>query len=119
MANRRKGEVELVAGDDLYHLRFSTNAICSLEEELDIGINELGEKLSDPRQFRISTFRSIVRSCLTTPVTIEQAGEIIDKVGIAEVGKAVGLAFQVAFPDAAAGEQGNGKAATGGTGTSS
>lgn len=119
MANRRKGEVELVAGDEVYHLRFSTNAICSLEDELDIGINELGTKLSDPSQFRISTFRSILRSCLTTPVSIEQAGDIIDRAGIAEVGAAVGKAFQAAFPDAVAGDQGNGAAATGGTGTNS
>lgn len=117
MANRRKGEVELEAGDSVYTLRFSTNAICSLEDDLGVGINELGEKMGDPSQFKLSMLRSIVRACLTDKVTAEAAGNIIDAAGIEATGEAIGKAFQAAFPDVKASE-GNGKAAAG-TGTNS
>lgn len=118
MANRRKGEVELEAGDTIVTLRFSTNAICSLEEDLGVGINELGEKMSDPSQFKLSMLRSIVRACVTEEVSPQEAGDIIDAAGIEATGEAIGRAFQAAFPNAKGSSEGNGKAA-GGTGISS
>lgn len=113
MANRRKGEVELEAGDQVYTLRFSTNTICSLEDELGMGINEIGGLLSDPANFRISTLRAIVKACLTETVTTEKSGDIIDQAGFGPVGDAIGKAFAAAFPDAVPSAEGNGKAARG------
>jgi hypothetical protein len=118
MANRRKGEVELEAGADVYTLRFSTNAICSLEDDLGMGINEIGGLLGDPANFRMSTFRTIVKACVVGNVTHEQAGDIIDAAGLEAVGAAIGKAFETAFPDAKPSAEGNEKA-TRGTGTRS
>ena len=47
MANRARGEVSFRAGKISYKVRFGINAICELEEALDLGINEIGERLAD------------------------------------------------------------------------
>lgn len=118
MANRRKGEVELEAGERIVMLRFSTNAICTLEDDLGVGINELGGQMGDPSKFKLSMLRSIVRACMTDKVTPEEAGDIIDAAGIEATGEAIGKAFQAAFPNTKGTSEGNGKAAAG-TGTNS
>lgn len=45
MANAHKGEVEFTADGKAYFLRFSTNAVCELEEVTGLGANAISREL--------------------------------------------------------------------------
>lgn len=101
-ANQHKGEVELVAGDKTYVLRFSVDAICTLEERLDMGFPAIAQELSDPSKIRISMVRHLLHASLADAhpeVTLKQAGELIGTAGgMAGVLEKVSEAITAAFP---------------------
>lgn len=120
MANPHKGEVELIAGDETYRLRFSINAMVELEDHFDMGITELGDLMGDPTKFRLKTFRKIVWAGLTDNhdnLSESEVGEIISLAGIPATTQAIQKAFSEAFPQSEAGDKENPrKASRGGTG---
>ncbi len=48
MANKKRGEVEVKALGKTYILHMGANEIVSMEDALDMGINQIGEKMNDP-----------------------------------------------------------------------
>ena len=96
MANPLLGEVAFKAADAEYTLKFSTNAICELEELLNRGLNEIVSDLE-----RLSTVRALLWAGLRAKhpdVTLKMAGEIIDKSGMVAATDVIGTALKAAFP---------------------
>lgn len=82
--------------DAEYTLKFSTNAICELEERLDKGLNTIIANME-----RVATVRALLWAGLRAhhpDVTIATAGELIDLAGVAPVTEAIGKALTAAFP---------------------
>lgn len=109
MANKDRGEVDLVAGGKTYTLRMSLNAVAEIEELLDKGINDIAAMVRDPADFRIGTWRVLLWGSLREfhKVTLEEAGEIMGAAGIDLVVDVVGEAMKLAFPDAKEGGEKN------------
>lgn len=109
MANPHKGEVELKAGDETYILRYSIDAICSLEDRLDKGFPVIAIEMSSAATMRLTVVREVLLAGLQEhhpDITLKQAGELIVTAGGAMVvmGK-VNQAFAAAFPDTEASEK--------------
>lgn len=103
MANPNRGEVALLVGDREYKLSFSINAICELEDALDIPVAKVADKLNDAANIRMSLIRTVVWAALRDhheAVTVKEAGQIATDAGIPVVMEAIGRAFTLAFPEA-------------------
>lgn len=101
MANKERGEVELVAGGQTYILRMSINAVAEIEEFLDKGINDIVAMVRDPRDFRIGTWRVLLWGALREfhKVSLDEAGEIMGAAGVDQVVAKMGAAMTAAFPE--------------------
>lgn len=107
MANPLRGEVELQTPEKTYTMRMSINAIVSIEDHFDMGINQIADKLGDAQGMRIGSLRAIVLHALREhhpELTADQTGEIIGQAGFAETAEAIQKAMKAAFPDAAGAE---------------
>lgn len=96
MANPHKSEVAFKVGDVEYTLKFSTNAICELEDRLDKGLNTIVANME-----RLTTVRALLWAGLQSKhdsITLQKAGEIIDQSGMAAATEAIGKALNAAFP---------------------
>lgn len=103
MANPNKSEVGFEVDGKAYTLKLSTNAICEIEDVTGKGINEFAEGLGDTAKFRIRDLRTIFYACLVgggSSISQDATGDLMDAVGMEEVGELVQKAFQVAFPEA-------------------
>ena len=92
------GTVRFEAGGKDRALRFTTNALCLLEDKLDLSAMQIGNEL----QFGVSivTLRGMFWAGLgDDEMTLAQAGEIIDAVGIKRAREIATEAFAAAFPD--------------------
>jgi len=101
MGNAAKGEVSFDAAGKTWTLRFGTNAICALETALGMGFAAALALLSDGTKVRVATIRSLVWAGLSgahDDLTEEQAGELIDAIGIAKAGTLISEAVTLAFP---------------------
>lgn len=108
MANPLRGEVPLPCGDQTYMLRFSINALASLEDELDMPIAAVAALLSDESKLRLGTLRLIFRAALSDrhpELSLEQVGDIMQAAGINTAAAALGRAFAAAFPSAEGAEE--------------
>lgn len=108
MANPHRGGVDLKAGDAVYTLSFSYNALCELEDAFDgLPVPQIAKKLNDPEHVSIKDVRRIVWAALRdhhSDVDLLGAGEVITAAGPAATMDAIGKAFSLAFPDAEASE---------------
>lgn len=112
MANRETGGVDFTANGKTYTLRFSTNALCELEDATGKGAIAVAEEMNSPNNVRIKTLRAMFWAGLTDcheGITIRDAGDIMGEIGVDKAGPLIGEAFQAAFPDAEAGETEKGK----------
>lgn len=117
MANPHRGQVALHAGDDTYTLSFSVNAICALEEALDMPVAKIGGMLDDPDKMRMALMRTVVWAALQDhhdALSEKDAGLVISAAGIGPTMAKIGEAFQLAFPQEAKVAAGKRKAAAGG-----
>jgi len=122
MANPLRGEVDLQTPDKTYTLRMSINAIVSIEDHFDLGINQVAEKLSDPAGMRIGNLRAIVMHAMREhhpDLTETEAGEIIGQAGFDKTAEAIQKAMTSAFPSAKADTGNPPKTKQGGTGKAS
>lgn len=102
MANKLKGEVAFTAFETSFTLVMDFNALCSIDSELGIGINEIGARLAGSP----ATIRSVFRIGLETKhgaMTDLEAGRIIGEVGPARASELLAQAMTAAFPEAAEG----------------
>ena len=101
MANPHRGEVGFTADGKEWVLRYSANAICTLEDEFDMDMGALVKMLDGKNGVRMSTLRTVFWAGLLDrhpDATKEQAGELISDVGFGEAGPLVGRALAAAFP---------------------
>jgi hypothetical protein len=101
MANTQRGHVDLKAGETSYKLVFSINALCELEEETGLSVNQLAAEMGGDN-VKLKLLRVLLWGALRDhheDVTIKGAGDIAGLAGMAEVGDAIGKAFNLAFPE--------------------
>ncbi|MFZ5736309.1 MAG: hypothetical protein ACOY6K_05440 [Pseudomonadota bacterium] len=112
MGGHLKGDVDLPAGDTVYRLRFSIDALCTLEDISGKSFPEIAAELQDPAKARIGRVRQLLYAALRQhhpAIDLREAGEIILTAGgMVAVMEKVGEAFAAAFPQA---EKGSGRAA--------
>lgn len=102
MANKLKGEVAFTAFDAPFTLVMDFNAICEIDADLGISIEELGTKLSGS----VSTIRSVFRIGLGAKhgtMTDIEAGRIIGEIGPSRAAELLAEALKAAFPEVANG----------------
>lgn len=99
MPNPHKGEIAFEAGGVERKLRFDTNAICMVEEDLDLSVAEIAARLNAGR---LSVVRAALRAGLVgggdLTATLREAGEIIDEITYARAVDLLSQAFALAFP---------------------
>ena len=116
MANPHRGEVTFEAGGKNQTLRLDTNAICDLEDQLDLSIVDIGRLLDAGR---ISIVRAAFRAGLVNGdggMTLAEAGDIIDEIGYEQAATHLSKALERAFPTPQAGDDASPRKAGGGTG---
>lgn len=107
-----RGRVTFEVKGEERALRFTTNAVCNLEEAANMGIAEIGAELESGR-VRLGLLRLLLWAGSTKSLTVEEAGDLIDEIGVMGAVEIIGRAFGAAFPDAEEADAGNGTAATG------
>ncbi len=99
MANQNRGEVTLAVGDKNYKLAFSVNALCELEDALDMPVAKIGELLNDSANLRMDTVRKVIWAALRDhheEIDLKAAGKLATDIPM--VMNKIGEAFQLAFP---------------------
>jgi hypothetical protein len=102
MANNWKGEVELEAGGRKLLFRLGVNEMIELQG--DFGLADKDEEfatalrnLSGFKRHRDAIFRGLQ---LHQPdVTLKQAGDVMNEIGMAQVGELIAKALVLAFPE--------------------
>jgi hypothetical protein len=111
MTNPHKGEVEIIAGEQAYKLRYSIDALVALETEagkLDglrrKGFHKIATELNDLDTVSISLARVVLWAGLREnhpEIDIKAAGEVMLAAGgVVKVLEKVNEAFEAAFPPA-------------------
>lgn len=119
MSNVHKGEVTFEAGGKLQTLRLDTNALCALEEDLNIGVGEMAVLLDGGR---ISVMRACIRvgvvngNGTTASMTLEEAGNLIDEIGYQRAMDLISKTLERTFTPQQEGEEPNPPTAGAGTG---
>ncbi|MFO7274412.1 MAG: hypothetical protein DIU55_006040 [Bacillota bacterium] len=109
-ANRHRGEVELKAGSQTFILRFTTNALVKLEDEVGKPVQELGTSM---REARALVWAALLHAFPN--LTLEQAGDIMDVAGWNNAVQKASEALSLAFGAGEAQGQGNPPAPGGAT----
>lgn len=110
MANPHRGAVALETDGKVYSLRFTTNSICELEEHFGQPIAKIVTELQDESNASMKMVRAVVWGALLSEqpdITLKDAGNLLDEVGVDALTEKLGLALQRFFPDAEAGEKKN------------
>ena len=92
-----RGRVHFNAGGRDLELRFTTNALCRIEEKTGKAFGEIAAALAG--NVRISDLRVLFWAGVDLP-TLDEAGNIIDDLGMARAVELLGEAITAAFPDA-------------------
>jgi hypothetical protein len=105
-----RGGVTFDALGGTWEAKFTTNAICRVEERSGRGLEDVLADVSAPGK-RTLAYRLLLWAALGG-VTIEAAGEIMDDLGMVEVDRIISAALRAAFP-VPDGDAGNGEATAG------
>lgn len=97
MANATKGEIAFTAAGGSFTLLYDFNALCTIEQDLEIDVADVGSKLSSASMLR-SVFRIGLEAHHGAMSDIE-AGRLIHDLGVEKAGEVIGKAFKAAFPD--------------------
>lgn len=101
MANPHKGEVSFEVEGKQYVLSFSANALCEMEDVLNLGVSEIASRFEQVDKLRIKTVRAVFWAGLTDKhpdLTIKGAGDLIGKLTLPKAIELIGEAFTLAFP---------------------
>lgn len=105
MANGVRGETELEVEGERYLLVLDFNALCSLEDHLDLSVADITQRLRG--NIRGSFLRSVLWGALQRHhegVSEAEAGNIIQAAGVSEVLLKIWEAVNRAFPAKAEGD---------------
>ena len=96
-------DVQLSVGDASYTLRFSLKAFARLQDHFGLkSIDAVGKRMADPSQFAIEDVGALLWAGLARrhpEVTLEQAMDIADDLGIAALMEQLLGAFGAALDD--------------------
>ncbi len=82
-------------------LRFDFNALCRLEEDFGCSIEDVALRLGDDgRAPRMGDLRMAFRAGLGGGHTLEEAGDLMSRIGFQRAGALIGEAIKLAFPQA-------------------
>lgn len=96
MANPALGEVAFKVADAEYTLKYSTNAICEMEEAINKSVGAILQNMD-----RLSHVRALLWGALRVKhpdVSLKQAGEILDRAGMKDATDIIGKALAAYFP---------------------
>jgi hypothetical protein len=102
MANPHKGEVEFTLDKKVYTLCFTTNSLCELEDKLGVSILQRNEVKANLKHTRSFFWAALIEH--QQGVTEEEAGKLMDRLGLKEAVELANKAFVLTFPVA----EGNG-----------
>ena len=102
-----RGGVTFDALGKAWEAKFTTNAICRVEERAGRSLEDVLADVTVPGK-RTLAYRLLLWAALGG-VTVEAAGEIMDDLGLVEVDRIISAALRAAFP-APDGDAGNGEA---------
>lgn len=93
-----RGRVEFEVQGKPAALHFTTNRLCRLEDITGRGVMDWAAAL-DGGGMSIRDLRALFAAGLDTaePATLDQAGDMIDGLGMAEAGELIGRAMMAAF----------------------
>jgi hypothetical protein len=100
MANPIKGEVACMVGEHEYILLYDFNALCTIEVDLGVDVEQLGERLASPTMIR-SIFRIGLEARHGLMSDLE-AGNLIHQLGVQPAAELIAKAFQASFPEPSA-----------------
>ena len=100
MAARKTGELTFNALGSNFVMVFDFNALCEIEDELDMPVAELQETMQSPRMKTVRTIFRIGLGRHHPHVDDVGAGEIIGDIGLQRSADLIGEAFSAAFPQA-------------------
>ena len=102
MANSERGEVKIEAGGKAYVLRLGINALIEIQRELGVESEEELFKKFGAGSRKLETLRTCawkgIRTDSGEPITEEQAGDLIDAVGLEAFPKKLQEALRLAMP---------------------
>ena len=93
MANPHRGEVGFTALGKNWTLKYGANALATLEKRFDTKLSRLGEILADVSVGEMIIFMAAGLQKYHPGVTDEQAGDIMDDVGLQQAGGLIGEAI--------------------------
>lgn len=102
MANKENGEVAITAGGKDYIMKFGTFALAELEDKLGRPFAEVLEELNDEKSFRVKTAVATIWAALQhhhEGLSMREAAEIMDSIGIKEAADTISRALVLAFPE--------------------
>lgn len=109
MSNPHKGTVTFEADGGTFTLKLSTNALVELEQALGSGIDTIGAMMADQSMAKLKTLRLMFWAALTDHhegMTLKDAGDLIDAIGVVRAGDLVMEAFNVSRAIGKAGSAG-------------
>lgn len=104
-----RGGVNFDALGKPWELRFTTNAICRIEERSGKSLEAVLADTTEPGK-RTLAYRLLLWAGIGG-ATLETAGDIMDDLGLVEVDRIISAALRAAFPPREEGDAGNGAAA--------
>lgn len=107
MANAQRGEVTFPALGRDWTIKLGTNALCEIEADLGKTIGEIGEIMADPARATLGALRAFFRAGLREfhpEVSVTDAGNIIDDLGMQEASALIGRASVLGRPEAKGGK---------------
>jgi len=97
-----RGLVTFEAAGEVWKLKFGVNALADLEERTGESVYEIFASLSGDA-LRLSTLRVVLASGMRQhhpALTLPAVGDLMDEVGMAQIGKLIEAALRAAFPEA-------------------
>jgi hypothetical protein len=95
-----------------YNLRFTTNALCELEEKLGESVMQVASRMQNVENIRVATMRAMFWAGLldqNPEMTEAEASRIMDDIGLFRAFELCGEAFGKAFPASTGGPLAAGK----------
>lgn len=104
MAKPANADRQIVIGDNRYTLRFSVRAMAALQDHYQLpSLTAVGEKLQDSDNLSVKDMVAMLWAGLRThhrDVSLEDALDMLDEMGLENMQSMLGDAMQGAMPDA-------------------
>ncbi|MGL5934596.1 MAG: hypothetical protein ACRCZI_03120 [Cetobacterium sp.] len=115
MSNPNRGDVSFDASGKTWKLKFSTNAICELEDAIGIGVDSIASSMQNESAQKMKLLRAVLWAAMQDHhegITKKQVGDLIDEIGFEVATQKMTEAFAAAFPESKGGSQNPTTAAT-------